>query len=118
MITGLPAGTLAEAKTCASSLLAQGFRRVLITLGARGSLLADANGATAVAPFPVTAIDTSGAGDAFIGSLAAFLGEGMAEREAVTRANLYAALSTMGTGTQKSFLRRDRFEVEWSACGA
>jgi ribokinase len=117
MITGLPAGTLAEAKTCANRLLAQGFRRVLITLGARGCLLADAVGATAMAPFPVTAIDTSGAGDAFIGSLASFLGEGMAEREAVTRANLYAALSTTGTGTQKSFMKRDRFEVEWAARG-
>jgi ribokinase len=114
MITGLPATTLAEAKRCAASLLAQGFRRVLITLGARGSLLADASGITAMAPFPVAAIDTSGAGDAFIGSLAAFLGEGLPEHEAVTRANLYAALSTMGTGTQKSFLKRQRFETEWA----
>jgi ribokinase len=118
MITGLPAGTLAEAKVCASSLLAQGFRRVLITLGARGSLLADANGITAMAPFPVTAVDTSGAGDAFIGSLAAFLGEGLPERDAVARANLYAALSTMGTGTQKSFMKRHLFEAEWTTRSA
>ena len=114
MITGLPAGTLAEAQACASSLLAQGFRRVLITLGARGSLVADASGITAVAPFPVEAVDTSGAGDAFIGSLAAFLGEGLSERDAVARANLYAALSTMGTGTQKSFIKRTQFESEWA----
>jgi ribokinase len=118
MITGLPAGTLAEATSCARHLLAHGFRRVLITLGARGSLLADANGITPMAPFPVTAIDTSGAGDAFIGSLAAFLAEGLSERDAIARANLYAALSTMGTGTQKSFMRRDRFEAEWNARGA
>jgi ribokinase len=115
MITGLPAGTHDEATACASKLLAQGFRHVLITLGARGSLLADASGITAVAPFPVTPVDTSGAGDAFIGSLAAFLGEGLPEREAIARANLYAALSTMGTGTQKSFLKRQLFETEWAA---
>jgi ribokinase len=118
MITGLPAGTHAEAAACATRLLAQGFRRVLITLGARGSLLADASGIIPVAPFPVTAIDTSGAGDAFIGSLAAFLGEGMAEHKAVARANLYAALSTLGTGTQKSFMKRQLFETEWAARSA
>jgi ribokinase len=118
MITGLPAGTYAEAEACATRMLAQGFRRVLITLGARGSLLADASGVMPMPPFPVTAIDTSGAGDAFIGSLAAFLGEGMAEREAVARANLYAALSTMGTGTQKSFMKRQLFETEWAARNA
>jgi len=118
MITGLPAGTLAEATTCATRLLAHGFRRVLITLGARGSLLADASGATEMAPFPVTAVDTSGAGDAFIGSLAAFLGEGLAERDAIARANLYAALSTLGTGAQKSFMNRQAFEAAWVARGA
>jgi ribokinase len=118
MITGLRASTLDEAKACASHLLGRGFRRVLITLGARGSLLASNEGLVAMAPFAVTAKDTSGAGDAFIGSLAAFLGEGLAERAAVLRANLYAALSTTGTGTQKSFLRRERFEAEWLARGA
>jgi sugar/nucleoside kinase (ribokinase family) len=56
---------------------------VLITLGARGSLLADAAGITAMPPYPVSAVDTSGAGDAFIGSLSVFLSEGVAERDAV-----------------------------------
>lgn len=113
--TGLPAGTSEEAQACAHALLAQGFRGVLITLGARGLLFADAAGITAIAPHSVPAIDTSGAGDAFIGSFAAFLGEGMAPRAAAARANLYAALSTTGTGTQKSFVPRHRFETEWAA---
>jgi ribokinase len=91
---------------------------VLITLGARGSLLADAAGATVVPPYSVTAVDTSGAGDAFIGSLSVFLGEGIAELEAVARANLYAALSTTGTGTQKSFPERSVFEAQWMRRGA
>lgn len=115
MIAGVRASTLEEAKACASHLLSRGFRRVLITLGARGSLLAGSEGAIAMEPFAVKAIDTSGAGDAFIGSFAAFIGEGLPEREAVSRANLYAALSTTGTGTQKSFVRREQFEAEWAA---
>ena len=86
---------------------------MVITLGARGSLLADAAGHTLVPAFAVESIDTSGAGDAFIGSLAVFLAEGLAEQEALSRANLYAALSTTRIGTQKSFARRADFETEW-----
>jgi len=113
LITGLPVGSAAEAAACAAALLGSGFRHVVLTLGARGSLLADAAGLTHVPAFPVTSIDTSGAGDAFIGSLAVFLAEGIPEQEALSRANLYAALSTTRVGTQKSFPRRADFQTEW-----
>lgn len=112
-ITGLPVHSEAEARACAAALLARGFARVVITLGARGSLLADAALQRLVPAFAVESIDTSGAGDAFIGSLAVFLAEGIAEQEALSRANLYAALSTTRIGTQKSFARRADFETEW-----
>jgi len=113
LLTGMPARSEACAAACAAALLAKGFRRVVITLGERGSLLADAAGHTLVQPYPVTAADTTGAGDAFIGSLAVFLGEGVSELAALARANLYAALSTTQIGTQKSFSRRAQFEAEW-----
>src|SRR5271168_3896492 len=112
-ITGLPVHSVEEAKLCATALLQKGFARVILTLGSRGSLLATAESAEVFAPFAVTPLDTTGAGDAFIGSFAVFLGEGLPEREALTRANLYAGLSTMQVGTQKSFPTRARFESEW-----
>jgi ribokinase len=112
-LTGQPVRSEADAAACAATLLSRGFRRVVITLGARGSLVADAAGHTHVPAFPVTCIDTTGAGDAFIGSLAVFLAEGVNEQEALSRANLYAALSTTRVGTQKSFPRRVDFEKEW-----
>jgi ribokinase len=68
-----------------------------------------------VPAFKVKAVDSTGAGDAFIGSFSTFLAEGLPEREAVGRANLYAALSTTAIGTQKSFWDRAKFEAEWSA---
>jgi len=114
-ITGAPVKSVAEARTCASTLLSAGIRRVIITLGANGSLLASRDGDEHVPPFAVNSIDSTGAGDAFIGSFAVFLGEGIPENEAVRRANLYAALSTTGVGTQKSFYDRARFNSEWSA---
>jgi len=112
-LTGRPARSEADAAACAATLLSRGFRRIVITLGARGSLVADATGCTHIPPFAVTCVDTSGAGDAFIGSLAVFLAEGVGEHDALSRANLYAALSTTRVGTQKSFPPRVDFEREW-----
>jgi len=117
LIGGQPVRTIEEAVACANALLRKGFRKVVLTLGARGSLLADKSGAVHVAPYAVTAVDSTGAGDAFIGSLAVFLAEGVAEREAVSRANLYAGLSTTRVGTQKSFLKRVDFETECARYG-
>jgi ribokinase len=114
IIAGVPVHSIEEARRCASALLAKGFRKVVITLGSRGSLLATADGAELMPPSPVSPKDTTGAGDAFIGSFAVFLAEGLPERDALARANLYAALSTMRVGTQKSFPKRDEFEAEWT----
>jgi ribokinase len=113
-ITGAAVKTVDDARSCAGKLLAGGIRRVIITLGANGALLAGRDGTEHVAAFPVSCIDSTGAGDAFIGSFAVFLGEGIPEKEAVRRANLYAALSTTGIGTQKSFYDRAPFDAEWA----
>lgn len=113
VITGMPVHSIDDAKKCAEYLLGQGMRRILITLGERGSLLAGSEGMELIPAFKVQAVDTTGAGDAFIGSFAVFLGEGVPEKEALTRANLYAALSTTKVGTQKSFWNREAFEKEW-----
>jgi ribokinase len=114
-LSGSPVTNVDEARRCAQGLLGSGVRRMIVTLGANGALLAGADGDRHVAPFKVATVDTTGAGDAFIGSLACFLASGMDEIEAISRANLYAALSTTGPGTQKSFVKRDRFDAEWSA---
>jgi len=104
-----------DVKQCAEQLVAAGISRVIITLGANGSLLAGRDGSAHVPPFSVHSIDSTGAGDAFIGSFAVFLAEGVPEQEAVRRANLYAGLSTTGVGTQKSFFDRARFDDELTA---
>jgi ribokinase len=117
-ITGMPVHSIDDARNCAQFLLRQGMRRVVITLGERGSLAAGPNRMELIPAFQVQAVDTTGAGDAFIGSFAVFLGEGLAEGEALPRANLYAALSTTKVGTQKSFCSRAEFEKEWRNRGA
>jgi ribokinase len=112
-ITGLKVDNVDSAKKCAEHFLSKGLRRVILTLGEQGALLANRDGMELIPPFEVKAIDSTGAGDAFIGSFAVFLGEGYDERDAIARANLYAAISTTGIGTQKSFVSRRRFDKEW-----
>lgn len=114
-ITGIAVHTVDDATRCAAKLLTTGVRRVILTLGAKGSLLAGAEGSQHMPAFPVQSVDSTGAGDAFIGSFAVFLAEGVPEQEAVRRANLYAGLSTTGIGTQKSFYDRARFDAEWDS---
>jgi ribokinase len=118
----IPNETEAEALTgtndvreAAQALLNGGVECVIVTLGDKGALLARPEGMRTVQPFEVAPVDTTGAGDAFIGSFTVFLAEGIEEAEAVSRANLYAALSTTSPGTQKSFVTRDQFDGEWAA---
>ncbi|MGA3190288.1 MAG: ribokinase [Bryobacteraceae bacterium] len=109
ILSGMPVRNLDQARACVSKLIDGGLSRVIITLGANGTLYGDQH----IAPYPVEPVDTSGAGDAFIGSLAVFLSSGYSEIEAISRANLYAALSTLSIGTQKSFVSAARFNEEW-----
>ncbi len=114
-IAGMPVRDVEDAKKVAEKFLASSVKRVIVTLGANGSLLAGREGMEHIPAFQVKSVDSTGAGDAFIGSFAVFLGEGLPERDAVRRANLYAGLSTTGVGTQKSFYDRARYDAEWAA---
>jgi ribokinase len=117
-ITGMTVKTVDDAKTCAEHLMSKGLPRVILTLGEQGALLANRDGMELVPPYEVKAVDSTGAGDAFIGSFAVFLGEGYDERDAIARANLYAAISTTNVGTQKSFVKRRRFDKQWKKRGS
>ena len=116
---GMRMDTMSDARKCAESLIGHGLRNVIITLGANGAFLATAtNPGVAIAPYRVSPVDTTGAGDAFIGAFAAFLAGGSDEAEAVSRANVYAGLSTLSVGTQTSFVPLESFETVWSAAQA
>jgi len=110
-LTGLPTGSMDEVKAAAKSLLAKGIKNVLVTLGDKGCLLL-ADGKEALVPaHKVKSVDTTGAGDAFIGCFATYLVETGDVAKAMETANKYAAFSTMRPGTQKSFLDRASFEA-------
>jgi ribokinase len=106
LLTGMPVAGDAEAEAAARSLLARGARAVVLTLGARGALLVTPDEATLLPAPRVTPVDTTGAGDAFVGSLAFFLASGQGLREAVVRAIRIASVSVQSAGTQASFPAR------------
>ena len=109
LLTGKKCDTLDEVLQAAESLLDSTIGTVIVTLGSQGAYVINASGAMVIAPPKVTPLDTTGAGDAFIGSFALFslLHEDL--ELSVRKANQYAAFSTLGRGTQKSYLSRSKF---------
>jgi ribokinase len=105
LLTGQRVTNLEEAKAAAQILQQRGAGAVLVTLGERGVVVADESWEHIPAT-PVRAVDASGAGDAFIGSLAVFLLEGLPLQEAARSANRVAAMSVTRPGTQASFPTR------------
>jgi ribokinase len=103
--------TREELETAAERLLSKGPHTAIVTLGQKGCLIVEGQKKVHVPGIPVQAVDTTGAGDAFIGSLAVFLSEGIALEDAVRRANAVAALSVTRMGTQASFPSRTEAET-------
>ncbi len=91
-----------DAAALAASLLALGPRAVVLTLGGDGALLAGPKGHELFAPFRVTAVDTTGAGDAFCGALTARLAAGTALSEAVRFGCAAGALACTKPGAEPS----------------
>ena len=101
-------GYVGDAAEVAARLLALGARSVVLTLGARGAVLAEAGGLPEHVPGrAVPVVDTTGAGDAFVGALADRIAHGDALAGAVRFANHAAAFSVGRHGTHDSYPRRE-----------
>ena len=92
----------ADPEHIAKALRDVGIGGVVLKMGARGVYLKNSDSASQVAAFPVTAVDTTAAGDAFNGAFATALMLGMANSEAVRFASAAAAISVTRTGAQQS----------------
>jgi ribokinase len=110
LLTGLPTGTDEEIEKAARLLIAKGIRTVIVTLGSRGARLVTDGQSALIEPVKVTPKDTTGAGDAFIGSFARFYVETGELEASLRKAAIYAADSITRPGTQKSYATAEAFE--------
>ncbi|MEE8391968.1 MAG: ribokinase [Anaerolineae bacterium] len=111
LLTGLPVGSQAEAEAAATALRELGVGTVILTLGERGALLAREKGAEHFPAFDVTPVDTTAAGDAFVGGFAVALAEGRTLAEAVRWGNGAGGLATTKLGAQPSLPTRQDLEA-------
>jgi len=109
ILTGVPVESEDEIAAAAASLMAKGVETVIVTLGARGAFIATPQGFRRIAPVKVQAVDSTGAGDAFIGAFARYCAAGL--EAALDKATLYAADSVTRRGAQKSFATEAEFEA-------
>jgi ribokinase len=111
LLSGLPTETDEAIITAARSLIARGIRTVIVTLGGRGARMITSDEIVNIEPVKVTPKDTTGAGDAFIGSFARFYAETGEVVSSLKKASLYAAHSITRPGTQKAYASIEEFEA-------
>jgi ribokinase len=101
-LSGVTVDSLDSAKVAATHLIKAGAGKVIITLGAQGALFADGQGFEHLVAPKVKAVDTTAAGDTFVGGFAAALASGKSEAEAIRFGQVAAALSVTRAGAQPS----------------
>ncbi len=106
-LCGLSADSPRQAALAGQLLRAKGIARVVVTLGARGAVAVDADGARHHPAPKVQPVDTTAAGDTFLGALAVALGEGQSFDAAVRLGIRAAALCIQQPGAQPSIPQRD-----------
>ena len=110
MLTGVKISDDESLRTIAQLFLDRGIKIVAITLGKKGIFLATKNAMESIPAFDVHAIDSTGAGDVFSGSLAAFIAEGMPIEEAARMAVASASISVTRIGALISGPHRTEIE--------
>ena len=101
-LSGVTVDSIDSAKAAATHLIQAGAGKVIITLGAQGALFTDGQGFEHLLAPKVKAVDTTAAGDTFVGGFAAALANGKSEAEAIRFCQVAAALSVTRAGAQPS----------------
>ncbi|KAJ8308714.1 hypothetical protein KUTeg_013588 [Tegillarca granosa] len=107
ILSGVPVTCIKDTEKAIEILLGKNCKTVIITMGKLGAVFATQGNRKPVhvPATPVTAVDTTGAGDAFIGALSYFLSTrpDMELKEAIRRSTVVAGISVQKPGTQTSF---------------
>ncbi|RUS57772.1 ribokinase [Kurthia sp. 3B1D] len=109
ILTNMPVATLEEIKEAAQTLIDQGVQNLIVTLGDKGVLWMTATQSHVIEGEKIQAVDTTGAGDSFIGCFAHYITKGTSIEEALKKANFYAAQAVQKRGTQLSYPTKEAF---------
>ncbi|MGF1731124.1 ribokinase [Photobacterium kasasachensis] len=111
ILVNKPVETVEQIKQAAKILLNKGLNNIIVTMGEKGALWLDKNGKEVfIKPTKVNAVDTSGAGDAFIGSFSHYYMQTNDVKASLEKASLFAAFSVTEKGTQFSYPSIEQFE--------
>ncbi|KAF0377956.1 ribokinase [Pediococcus acidilactici] len=110
-LTGMPTNDMDEIKKAAHHMIKLGVKNMLITLGSKGVLWVNESTSQLIKAIKVNAVDTTGAGDSFIGSFAHYYASGDDIPTAIKHANQYAAVTVTRQGTQKSYPTADELSL-------
>ncbi len=111
LLTGMPVESRDQIEAAATALRELGVGTVILTLGDRGALLTQEGETEHFPAFDVTPVDTTAAGDAFVGGFAVALAEGKSLAEAVRWGNGAGALAATRLGAQPSLPTRQALET-------
>lgn len=111
LLAGFPVNSPETAAKAASLLQQQGAQTVVIKLGAQGAFCATPDDTFFVPAFPVTAVDTVAAGDAFAGGLTVALVKGKPLRQAIVWGAAAGALAATKVGAQSAMADRATLEA-------
>ncbi|MCZ6828302.1 MAG: ribokinase [Gammaproteobacteria bacterium] len=109
ILTSMPVSGLDDIRAASQTLLAKGLKNLIVTLGDKGALWLRGDEETQVDAPVVSAVDTTGAGDAFIGCFAHSYANDGDVHQALERAVIYASHSVTGKGTQASYASSEEF---------
>jgi ribokinase len=107
ILSGMPTSTEQEIVDAARHLNSLGTQRVIVTMGDRGSFLISETLHTHIPAYPVRAVDTTAAGDAYVAAFAVGKTQGMSDVEAAKFASKVAAITVTREGAQPSLPTRD-----------
>jgi len=109
IITGIPFNRAGK-NIMAEALIKMGAKSVIITMGEKGAYLNNGKAGTEFTAFKVNAVDTTAAGDAFCGSLTAFMADNIAMEDSIRMASAASALSVQKLGAYPSIPFRDEID--------